>query len=96
MTTRRFPPPWPVEETDACYIVRDANGQALAYGAIGSAPADRDEAQWQVLLDQLAHIGERDQLHDLGDDQRPRQRTRPVRTGQGALLRNPNSCKARK
>ena len=29
---RRFPPPWTVEETDACFIVRDANGQALAYG----------------------------------------------------------------
>ena len=27
----RFPPPWSVEETDACFIVRDANGQALAY-----------------------------------------------------------------
>ena len=27
---RRFPPPWSVEETDACFIVRDANGQALA------------------------------------------------------------------
>ena len=31
MTARRFPPPWTVEETDACFIVRDANGQALAY-----------------------------------------------------------------
>ena len=29
MTTRRFPPPWTVEETDPCFIVRDANGQAL-------------------------------------------------------------------
>jgi hypothetical protein len=28
---RRFPPPWIIEETDACFIVRDANGQALAY-----------------------------------------------------------------
>ena len=28
---RRFPPPWSVDETDACFIVRDANGQALAY-----------------------------------------------------------------
>jgi hypothetical protein len=28
---REFPPPWSVEETDACFIVRDANGQALAY-----------------------------------------------------------------
>jgi hypothetical protein len=27
----RFPPPWSVEETDACFIVRDANRQALAY-----------------------------------------------------------------
>jgi hypothetical protein len=26
-----LPPPWSVEETDACFIVRDANGQALAY-----------------------------------------------------------------
>jgi hypothetical protein len=31
VTTRRFPPPWSVEETDACFIVGDANGQALAY-----------------------------------------------------------------
>jgi hypothetical protein len=28
---RRFPPPWSVEETDACFIVRDHGGQALAY-----------------------------------------------------------------
>ena len=27
---RRFPPPWTVEETDACFIVRDHNGQALS------------------------------------------------------------------
>jgi hypothetical protein len=27
---RRFPSPWIAEETDACFIVRDANGQALA------------------------------------------------------------------
>ena len=29
--TRSFPPLRAVEETDACFIVRDANGQALAY-----------------------------------------------------------------
>jgi hypothetical protein len=28
---RRFPPPWTVEETAPCFIVRDANGQALAH-----------------------------------------------------------------
>jgi hypothetical protein len=31
MPTRRFPPPWIVEELDACFVVRDHNGQALAY-----------------------------------------------------------------
>ena len=30
---RRFPPPWSVEETDACFIVRDGKGQTLAYDA---------------------------------------------------------------
>jgi hypothetical protein len=29
---RRFPPPWTVEEhNQACFIVKDANGQALGY-----------------------------------------------------------------
>jgi hypothetical protein len=28
---RRFPPPWSVEETDACFIIRDGNRQAVAY-----------------------------------------------------------------
>jgi hypothetical protein len=28
---RRFPPPWSVEELDACYVARDHDGQALAY-----------------------------------------------------------------
>jgi len=27
---RRFQPPWATEETDACFIVRDANGQQVA------------------------------------------------------------------
>jgi hypothetical protein len=30
VTPRRFPPPWTAEEIDACFIVRDHNGQALA------------------------------------------------------------------
>jgi hypothetical protein len=28
---RRFPPPWSVEERPACYIIRDANGQNVAF-----------------------------------------------------------------
>lgn len=31
MPPRRFPPPWTVEETAPCFIVRDHNGQALAF-----------------------------------------------------------------
>jgi hypothetical protein len=27
---RRFPPPWSVEESDACFVVRDRYGQQLA------------------------------------------------------------------
>ena len=28
---RRFPPPWSIEESTACFIVRDGDKQALAY-----------------------------------------------------------------
>ena len=28
---RRFPPPWSIDEHDECFIVRDADGQALGY-----------------------------------------------------------------
>ena len=31
MATRRFPAPWTVEETDACFIVKDHGGLSLAY-----------------------------------------------------------------
>jgi hypothetical protein len=29
-SSRRFPPPWTVEETDACFIVKDRAGMCLA------------------------------------------------------------------
>ena len=41
---RRFPPPWTVEETDACFIVRDANGQALARVYFEDEPGRRSAA----------------------------------------------------
>jgi hypothetical protein len=44
-TPRRFPPPWPVEETDACFIVRDANWQALAYVYFEQEPGRRSAAK---------------------------------------------------
>ena len=45
MTDRRgFPPPWTVEETDACFIVRDHAGQALAYVYFEDEPGRRTAA----------------------------------------------------
>jgi hypothetical protein len=41
---RRFPPPWSVEETDACFIVRDVNGHALAYVYFEEEPGRRSAA----------------------------------------------------
>jgi len=44
MPQRRFPAPWSVEETDTCFIVRDANGRrsptSIRGGAGDGAPAD--------------------------------------------------------
>jgi hypothetical protein len=31
MPDRRFPPPWSVEELDACFVVTDSAGQNFAY-----------------------------------------------------------------
>jgi hypothetical protein len=42
---RCFPPPWSVEETDACFIVRDANGQAVAYVYFEEEPGRRTAAK---------------------------------------------------
>ena len=38
MSERSFPPPWSVEETDACFIVRDGKGQTLAYAYFSNRP----------------------------------------------------------
>jgi hypothetical protein len=39
-----LPAAWSVEETDACFIVRDANGQALAYVYFEEEPGRRSAA----------------------------------------------------
>jgi hypothetical protein len=31
MPERYFPEPWSVEELDTCFVVKDINGQAIAY-----------------------------------------------------------------
>jgi hypothetical protein len=47
---RRFPPPWSVDDPDPklgrpCYIVRDANGQQLAYVYFEDEPGRRAAAK---------------------------------------------------
>jgi hypothetical protein len=45
MPARRFPPPWTAEVTPNCFIVRDANGQALSYVYYESEPGRRSAAK---------------------------------------------------
>jgi hypothetical protein len=40
-SSRRFPPPWTVEETAPCFIVRDANKQTLAFVYCEDEPGRR-------------------------------------------------------
>jgi hypothetical protein len=43
-SARRFPPPWTVEETALCFIVRDHSGQALAFVYFEEKPSRRAAA----------------------------------------------------
>jgi hypothetical protein len=45
--SRRFPPPWRVDRTPHGYVVRDANGQELAY--IYSRETEAEARQAKVL-----------------------------------------------
>jgi hypothetical protein len=47
MTPRRFPPPWRADKISGGYVVRDANGQALAY--IYSRDSEAEAMQAKVL-----------------------------------------------
>ena len=47
VNTRRFPPPWSADKIPGGYVVRDANGQALAY--IYSRDNEDEARQAKVL-----------------------------------------------
>jgi hypothetical protein len=68
---RRFPPPWTLDEAnDACFIVRDHNGQALAYVYFEDEPErqtaahllTRDEAQREARSAASASRSERSKM----------------------------------
>jgi hypothetical protein len=42
---RRFPPPWSVDEQAACFVVRDHNGQQIAYVYFENEPGRRSAAK---------------------------------------------------
>jgi hypothetical protein len=44
---RRFPPPWSAEVQPNCFIVRDADGQQIAYVYYESEPGR--SAAWPLL-----------------------------------------------
>jgi hypothetical protein len=53
--SRRFPPPWTVEETAPCFIVKDANGLAVAYVYFEDDPGRRAAASL-LTRDEARHI----------------------------------------
>jgi hypothetical protein len=53
---RRFPPPWSVEKLDSCFVVEDANRQALAYMYFEKEPQSRFRRSELLTRDEAQHI----------------------------------------
>jgi hypothetical protein len=49
---RHLPPPWKAEKIPGGFVIRDANGQALAY--VYSRPTESDAMQAKVLTEDEA------------------------------------------
>jgi hypothetical protein len=69
LMSRRFPPPWTVDEADSkldrrCFIVRDADGQALAY-VYFEGELDRRSAAHLLTHDEARRAANIAKLPDL-------------------------------
>ena len=56
MPERNFPPPWSVGELDSCFVVKDANGQALAYMYFEKEPRRRFRRDELLTRDEAQRI----------------------------------------
>ena len=56
MPERNFPPPWSVDELDSCFVVKDANGQALAYMYFEKEPRRRFRRDELLTRDEAQRI----------------------------------------
>jgi hypothetical protein len=45
MPARRFPPPWSIDELEACFVVKDRAGHKLAYVYFEDEPGRRSAAK---------------------------------------------------
>ena len=65
VTTRRFPPPWSVEELDACYVVKDSAGQKLSYVYFEEEPGRRSAAKLLTKDEARSDCGHRGEEREL-------------------------------
>ena len=56
MPERQFPPPWSVEELDSCFVVKDANGQTLAYMYFEKEPLRRFRRRELLTRDEAQRV----------------------------------------